>query len=100
MATSATCVPVSLDWSQAATSSLQSETLRSWLARATSADSDWLNLERSQVSRPFSQSAKFCARSEDCANRAMGQKLRQETSIQYFQRLTFILAAFRAIERR
>ena len=54
---------------------------------------------RSQVSRPFLQSARFCARSGDCANRRMGQRPRQATCTKrHFRRLTFIFfSAFQAI---
>src|SRR5947208_4651322 len=56
---------------------------------------------RSQVSRPFLQSARFCARSGDCANRRMGQRPRQATCTKrHFRSLTFIFfAAFQAIHR-
>src|SRR6185436_6423250 len=45
------------------------------------------------------QSARFWARSDDCAHTRIGKRLKHATWAQrYFERLIFIFAAFRAIE--
>jgi len=40
-------------------------------------DSNWLNLERSQVPQPFLQSARFCVLSEVCAGKPIDHRLAQ-----------------------
>ena len=70
---------------------LQFETLRTWRTRATSADSDWLNFEPSQASRPFLQFARFWVRLADWAKTRVGQRPRPATGARrYFHMLTFM----------
>jgi hypothetical protein len=75
-----------LEWSQESKPFLQFETLRSRLVTSTSAVCDGLNFERSQASRPAWQAARFCTRSDDCANEKAGQKTRQANNAQRHQR--------------
>src|ERR1700732_2192895 len=82
MANAIACGPVSFEWSQSLKPFLQLETLRPLLAASTSAACDGLNFDRSQAGRPALQAARFCTRSDDCANERTGQRTRQASCAQ------------------